>query len=273
MLVCVNDFRGPLLGVILFASSIAVPVVVIGYSRKSRNPTIRGPALTGTAQVLSVQTTGTMINQSAIQPGRIIPVQVDATNPNVIDFDFNRSVQSPQMQASGAATVAQIADALKRAPGSGSVGSAADLLASGQRVRAVLKSFAPTGTTPRSVGRTPSRPELIDAPHYVLEVELHFPNLAPMTGRNQQTVPVDQVPTLAIGREVMCAVARRSRKSIRRGLGQRSLGSTQRSLFGRRGADRVVQRGESTLVQPSGNAVVNVLGPQAPAVDEAGVSL
>jgi hypothetical protein len=228
---------GPLLGVLLFASSIAVPVVVIWYSRKSRNPTIRGPALTGTAQVLSVQTTGTMINQSyvlrialrvqvqdrqpydvtvsrrihpiqmaAIQPGRIIPVQVDATNPNVVEFDFNRSVQSPQMQTFGAATVAQIADAVKRAPGSGSVGSAVDLLASGQRLRAVLKSFAATGTTPRSVGRTPSRPELLDAPHYVLEVELHFPNLAPVTGRNQQTVPVEQVPTLSIGRELVCAV-------------------------------------------------------------------
>ncbi len=185
--------------------------------------------------MLSVQTTGTMINQScvlrialrvqvqdrqpydvtvsrrihpiqmaAIQPGRIIPVQVDATNPNVVEFDFNRSVP---VQPSGAATVAQIADALKHAPaGTGVVGSAADLFASGQRVRAVLKSFAATGTTPRSVGRTPSRPELMDAPHYVLEVELQFPNLAPLTGRNQQTVPVDQVPALAIGREVMCAV-------------------------------------------------------------------
>lgn len=95
---------------------------------------------------------------------------------------------------------------MKRAPTSGSVGSAADLLASGQRVRAVLKSFAATGTTPRSVGRTPSRPELLDAPHYVLEVELHFPYLAPITGRNPQTVPVEQVPALAIGREVACAV-------------------------------------------------------------------
>jgi hypothetical protein len=229
---------GPLLYVILFGSSIAIPVFVIVLARRSRNPKIRGPALAGTAQVLSVQTTGTMINQSyvlrialrvqvqdrppydvtvsrrihpiqmaAIQPGRIIPVQVDAANPNVVEFDFNRSVPSPQIQPSGPATVAQIADALKHATaGTGSVGSAADLLASGQRVRAVLKSFAATGTTPRSVGRTPSRPELIDAPHYVLEVELHFPNLAPLTGRNQQTVPVEQVPALAIGREVVCAV-------------------------------------------------------------------
>ena len=41
--------------------------------------------------------------------------------------------------------------------------SAAQLLATGQRVAAALKSFSPTGKTPRSLGRTPSRPELIDA--------------------------------------------------------------------------------------------------------------
>jgi hypothetical protein len=228
---------GPLLFVILIGSSFVIPVLVIVLARRSRNPKIRGPALSGTAQVLSAQTTGTMINQSyvlrialrvqipdrqpydvtvsrrihpiqmaAIQPGNVIPVQVDAANPNVVEFDFNRSVPSQGVQHSGPATVAQIADALKRTPNAGSVGSAADLLASGQRVEGVLKSFAATGTTPRSVGRTPSRPELLDAPHYVLEVELHFPNLAPLTGRNQQTVPVDQVPTLAIGRELVCVV-------------------------------------------------------------------
>jgi hypothetical protein len=41
---------------------------------------------------------------------------------------------------------------------------------------------------------------LLDALHYVLDVELHFPNPAPLNGRNQQTVPVDEVPTLSIGR-------------------------------------------------------------------------
>jgi hypothetical protein len=59
--------------------------------------------------------------------------------------------------------------------------SATDLLASAQRVPGVVKSFAATGTT-RSLGRTPSRPELIDAPHYVFEVDLQFPDLAPTCG-------------------------------------------------------------------------------------------
>jgi hypothetical protein len=32
----------------------------------------------------------------------------------------------------------------------------------------------------RSLGGTPGRPELNDAPHFMLEVELHFPNLTPI---------------------------------------------------------------------------------------------
>lgn len=84
--------------------------------------------------------------------------------------------------------------------------SAADLLAAGQRVAGVLKSFADTGTTPRSLGRTPSRPEFIDAPRYMLVVDLQFPNLAPVEGRNTQVVPRAQVPNLAIGLKLPCVV-------------------------------------------------------------------
>jgi hypothetical protein len=94
------------IGPVIAIASVALAITL--YMR-SRNPAIRGPALTGTAQVLSVQTTGAMINQryvlkialmvqvpgrgpysvfvsrqihpiqmAAIQPGRIVPVQVDA---------------------------------------------------------------------------------------------------------------------------------------------------------------------------------------------------
>jgi hypothetical protein len=148
------------------------------------------------------------IQMPAIQPGRVLPVQVDAANPQNVQFDFNRPVTQPQAGPPGAPpTVAQIADAFKQTSGgSGPVMSAAALLASGQRVPGVLKSFAATGTTPRSLGRTPSRPELIDAPHYILEVELQFPNLAPVTGRAAQPVPTARVPNLAIGLKLACVV-------------------------------------------------------------------
>ena len=84
--------------------------------------------------------------------------------------------------------------------------SAAELLASGQRVRGVLKSFAATGETMRSLGITTTRPEFLDYPYYALEVELRLPNLAPVLGRNRQPVPFTEVPNLAVGMELNCAV-------------------------------------------------------------------
>jgi hypothetical protein len=137
---------------------------------------------------------------------------------------FNQSSWSPETGWTGSPPPGGIADQIKAAlegafqqnpdqarmfqhsAGAAPVLSAAELLATGQRVPAALKSFSPTGTTPRSLGRTPSRPELIDAPHYVLEVELHFPNLAPITAQAVQAVPMTAVSSLRIGLPLTCAV-------------------------------------------------------------------
>lgn len=134
---------------------------------------------------------------------------------------FNQSTWSPETGWTGSPPPGDLADHIKSAlegafqqnagqfqqnAGASPVLSAAELLATGQRVPAALKSFSPTGTTPRSLGRTPSRPELIDAPHYILEVELHFPNLAPITAQAIQPVPMAQVPSLRIGLPLTCAV-------------------------------------------------------------------
>ncbi|HTI73565.1 MAG TPA: hypothetical protein VL634_01120 [Mycobacterium sp.] len=180
------------------------------------------------------------------QKGSTIAVEVSETNPRKVQLGrsrtggtgptrqvvnlppqvtFNQSSWSPEtgwtgspppgdiadqikaaVQGAFQPSVAQQADAYRQMGGAGQVLSAAALLASGQRVPAALKSFAPTGTTPRSLGRTPSRPELIDAPHYMLEVELHFPNLEPIDARAVQPVPVAHVPSLAVGLPLTCAV-------------------------------------------------------------------
>jgi hypothetical protein len=160
--------------------------------------------------------------------GRTVAVEVDSANPRRVRLNVNSPAQrSAQTRAPGSFTVTsdyanpvtvrvnlsqppsvadQAATYQQIGGAAGPVSSAADLLASGQRVRGVLKSFAATGTTPRSQGRTPSRPELIDAPHYVLEVDLQFPNLAPIDGRTVLPVPLAQVPNLAIGLPLNCAV-------------------------------------------------------------------
>lgn len=224
----------------------------VGRERK-----IRGPALTGTAQVLAVRTLGAVatyprrvvcrirlrvdvpghepyeatarqnftprVLDARIHTGGTVAVRVDSSNPKHVLVDFSQPIHHPpQAESAGPAqSVAfdsppigditnQISDALadvfRQTQAAGSILSAADLLASGQRVPAVLKSFAATGTTPRSLGRTPSKPELLDAPHYVLEVELHFPNLTPMTAQAIQPVPEPQVANLVVGLKVPCVV-------------------------------------------------------------------
>ena len=241
----------------------------------SRETKIRGPALTGTARVVSVRTLGAVGDPQqggqravgrvhlrvevpgrepydatarqnfrpwaydSIQVGRTVAVQVDSTNPQKVRIDLSRPITEWQVQSPSAPTefvtniadqikaaveeqfeqpttsgsfgtpptVAEVADAYKQTPaGVGQFASGADLLASGQRVQGVLRSFAATGTTLRSLGRTSGRPELLDAPQYVLQVELRFPNLAPVQAQNTQSVPLAQVPTLAIGLELACAV-------------------------------------------------------------------
>jgi hypothetical protein len=154
-----------------------------------------------------------------VAPGRTVSVEVDETNPKRLRIGRS-SRQRPPTEGyhtvinmppkvvinQSSANLEDLADLFQQGARGGPVLSAAELLASGQRVPGALKSFSAMGTTPRSLGRTPSRPEFIDAPHYTLEVELHFPNLAPVTARAIQPVPVSQVPNLAIGLPLDCVV-------------------------------------------------------------------
>ncbi|HXO50837.1 MAG TPA: hypothetical protein VN888_07365 [Mycobacterium sp.] len=242
-----------------------IPILAIGFvfymRRRYSAPKFNGPALTGTAQILSLKTTASSEGNSGVPmqlcrlgvrvevPGRgpyevtvrhsfapwampavgsTVAVEVDSTDPSKVRLRVTGPMQrSPQARSFGSSqvlgdpanpvnvrinlsqppTVGDQAAAYQQNQGGGApVLSAADLLASGQRVRGVLKSFGATGTTPRSLGRTPSKPELIDAPHYVLGVELQFPNLAPIDGRAIQPVPLAQVPNLAIGLPLPCVV-------------------------------------------------------------------
>jgi hypothetical protein len=94
----------------------------------------------------------------------------------------------------------------RRESAGGATAADAGLLASGERARGVLKSFAKAKAPAPSKGDTPSGPELLDAPYYALQVELWLPNRMPVVGKNLQQVPLTEVPKLAIGRELNCAV-------------------------------------------------------------------
>jgi hypothetical protein len=157
-----------------------------------------------------------------VAPGRTVSVEVEEGKPKRLRIGRSRPTRGYAEQPASTHTVINmppkivfnqtsgnledLADLFKQGARGGPVLSAAELLASGQRVPGALKSFSAMGTTPPSLGRTPSRPEFIDAPHYTLEVELHFPNLSPITARAIQPVPLSQVPNLAIGLKLDCVV-------------------------------------------------------------------
>ncbi len=228
-------------------------------------------SLAGTAQVLSVKSTGTILENTAyvckialrvqvpgrepydvtikqpidvsdmslVQPGETVSVQVAAKNPRKVRIGSGRSGSSSEpapassptfnptldqklsqldkLRDSGRYTDEQ-AEFIRRSlmaeaqpnqaqqtpnTGGSQIPGVVAILASGQRVPGVLMAFNDNG---HSTDSSFSIPELRDAPFYVLTIELHIPNLAPMTARNSQPVPPAVVPKLALGLQLTCAV-------------------------------------------------------------------
>jgi hypothetical protein len=120
---------------VLVVGVIGVIAWGIGWTIASRERKFHGPALTGTAQVLSVKTHGAVGNYPAraicrirlrvalpgrepydatakqnflpwvldhIQPGRTVAVQVDSTNPQNVRIDLSQPVSQWQVQSPGA---------------------------------------------------------------------------------------------------------------------------------------------------------------------------
>jgi hypothetical protein len=113
----VADYHWPILIVFLVAMLVAIGI----RARRERNPTIRGPVLTGTARILSSKVSGggevacrirvelrveipgrppydvtltrefNLIDVPRVQPGATFPVQVDANNPHQVVINFSHS--------------------------------------------------------------------------------------------------------------------------------------------------------------------------------------
>ncbi len=164
--------------------------------RMSRGPAMKGPPLMGTARVLWVKQSGLTV--AVNEPARRMVCRI---NRVWVGVDTERGIDSLTRDQLGA-LMSQSAG-IKRWEQTYSP----DLLATGQRVGGVLRSFSATGgMTLRMLGQASSRPDMIDAPMYMLDIELHFPNLAPIMGRHLLPVPLAQVPNLAVGRQLTCAV-------------------------------------------------------------------
>jgi hypothetical protein len=146
----------------------------------------------------------------AIVPGTVVGVRVDPKDQTKVFIDWSAGVVPAGAAAASQAppSTSDIANALHNASTAASVpqGSAADLLRTGQPATGVLKSFADTGNTPRSLGHAVA-PESMDDPLYVLTVDLQFaPGTVPIEGTVVHRVPRAVVPTLRIGMPLSCAV-------------------------------------------------------------------
>jgi len=150
-------------------------------------------------------------SMGAITPGTQVGVKVDPQDQTKVFIDWQQGIvpagvggSSPAMPASAADVAAALHDPATAA--SVQRGSAAKLLATGQRATGVLKSFSDTGQTPRSTGSSIA-PELLDDPLYVLTLDLTFvPGAAPVEGMVIHRVPRAMAPNLRLGMSLPCAV-------------------------------------------------------------------
>lgn len=102
-----------------------------------------------------------------------------------------------------AASAGQIAAAATTAPGEVQRGSAAELLATGQRMTAIVREFSPTGQTVGDVD--PTKPDPGD-PLYVFKVEMPTGGGQPIEATFIHRVPEAQVSRLALGEQLAVAV-------------------------------------------------------------------
>jgi len=202
-----------------------------GRKRKQR---LEEAGVNAPAAVVSVADTGTTINNN---PRVALTLQVNPTDGSA-PFEVRKKLTVPRVAipragdalavrydpedhdnfevgaaAPGAAqadtptldsaSAGQIAAAATTAPGEVQRGSAADLLASGQRMTAIVHEFSPTGQTVGQVD--PTRPDPND-PLYVFKVEISTGGGSPIEAVFIHRVPEAKAGTLALGERLDVAV-------------------------------------------------------------------
>lgn len=226
-------------GSLVVSAVIAVAVLrsvgVLGPRKK-----VLSNGTPGTATILGVSPTGTVVNEinyvcrfqlrvrvpgqpefdvetketvpitamGMLAVGSMVSVRVDPADRTKTFIDFRAGIQPagvlPMLPPSASAVAAAVAD--PAVAGSVHRGSAAELLATGQRATGVLKSFADTGQTPRILGHQ-VQPGAEDDPIYVLTVDLYFaPGTLPVEGMVMHRVPRGMAARLRVGMHLACAV-------------------------------------------------------------------
>jgi hypothetical protein len=145
----------------------------------------------------------TVSRVSIPRPGDSFVVRFDPEDPE--NFALGAPAPSvdgpaPSIDAAGAGT---IASAVAADDSGVTRGSAAELLATGKRMTAVVREFSPTGKT---VGdANPGAPDPYD-PVYVFKVEIPLELGSPIEATYLHRVPVARVDQLSIGERLNVAV-------------------------------------------------------------------
>jgi hypothetical protein len=199
-----------------------------GRKRKQR---LEEAGVNAPAQVVAVEDTGTTINNN---PRVKLTLRVNPTDGSP-PFEVSKKQLVPRVAipragdalavrydpedqsnfvvgaASGdgaavdvdAAGAGEIADVVRADDSGVQQGSAAELLASGQRMTAVVRELSPTGKT---VGESqPGAPDPYD-PVYVLKVEMPVEGGSPIEALFLHRVPAKKVDQLGIGKRLDVAV-------------------------------------------------------------------
>jgi hypothetical protein len=140
-----------------------------------------------------------------LEPGDTFAVRYDPADHD--NFELNGKISSAGAggaeQSLESASAGDIAAAVQATGDTGQRKSAADLLASGQRMTAVLREFSPSGKTVGDMD--PAQPDPND-PVYVLKAELPIDGSSPIEAVFMNRVPEAKVPSLRLGAHVDVAV-------------------------------------------------------------------
>jgi hypothetical protein len=138
-----------------------------------------------------------------LAPGDLYSVRYDPEDHDNWELGDKISSAAGSEESLDSASAGQIAAAVQAGGETGPKKSAADLLASGQRMTAILREFSPSGKTVGDVD--PSLPDPSD-PVYVFKAELPIDGSTPIEAVFMNRVPQAKVASLTLGAHMSVAV-------------------------------------------------------------------
>ena len=167
--------------------------------------TLRITPADGTPFEVAVRTQIEFSVIGSLKQGDAFSVRYDPQDHN--NFELGDKISSAGTEAAeqslDSASAGDIAAAVQATGDTGQRRSAAELLASGQRMTAVLREFSASGKTVGDID--PTQPDPKD-PVYVIKAELPIEGASPIEATFMNRVPVAKVASLSLGAHLNVAV-------------------------------------------------------------------